>query len=249
MNLFVMDCWQEGEGKDVCCSAIYGICALLGLESKQAFKHSWKLLKKWGSLELPLQAPPAQREEALGLAGQAWSEGLIGIAVMILIAFDLFLRTGEFLSVEVAALTGSVAHGLVIDLGETKGVKRRGGRDIVTCTDPELCALAFRVKGLRAGCLRVAELEAKAFSKWMRKTMQNFDLSHRQLTPYSFRRGGLSSACLAGVPVSTLALRARWWDIRTAKEYIHEGAASLGALQVTPEPRMRLRQAAANLGR
>ena len=64
MNQFVMDCWQEGEGKDVCCSAIYGICALLGLESKQAFKHSWKLLKKWGSLELPLQAPPAQREEA-----------------------------------------------------------------------------------------------------------------------------------------------------------------------------------------
>ena len=83
----------------------------------------------------------------------------------------------------------------------------------------------------------------------MRKTMQNFNLSHRQLTPYSFRRGGLSAACLAGIPVSTLALRARWWDIRTAKEYIQEGAASLGALEVTAGARMQLKEAAFHLGR
>ena len=185
----------------------------------------------------------------MGPAGKAWKEGLFGLALMILIAFDLFLRTGEFLTVDVAALTGSVAHGLVIDLGETKGVQRRGGRDVVTCTDPELCALAFRVKQLRSGAVKVAELNAKAFSKWMRSSLEQFGLTHRRLTPYSFRRGGLSTACRAGVPVSTLALRARWWDLKIAEVYINEGAAALGALQLSLAARNCLNAAGRELGR
>ena len=71
MVSFIGHCRQEGDSKDICCSAIYGICALLSLESKVFFKSAWKLLKRWNVLELPQQAPPALRLEILALAGTA----------------------------------------------------------------------------------------------------------------------------------------------------------------------------------
>ena len=247
MTAFVLDCWHEGEGKDVCCSATFGCAALLSLESKTVFTVSWRLLKKWSKLELPRQAPPALRLETLALAGLAWRENKRGLAIGLLLAYDLFLRTGEWANIDFAQVEGSAAVGLTISLGETKGVKRRGGVEMVTCRDETLINLYLQHCGnQRSG--RLLEISEDAMRRWFKTACTKLLIGHRRLTPYSLRRGGLSAAAADGVAVSTLALRARWQDTKTAKVYIQEGQLALAELRLEAAAENRLRQAAANFG-
>ena len=242
MVSFIGHCWQEGDGKDICCSAIYGICALLSLESKVFFKTAWKLLKRWSVLELPQQAPPALRLEVLALAGLAWNQQKKGLAIGILLAYDLFLRTGEWTNLRLDAIeAGSSAA--TISLGLTKGVQRRGGVESVTCRDPLLVRQLVWLKAERGGGKLVEDSEAH-IRVWLKQAAVRLGIADRKLTPYSFRRGGLSAASLDGVPVSTLALRARWLDARIATVYIQEGEQTLRAIKMPPAVTSKLQTAA-----
>ena len=245
MVSFIGHCWQEGDGKDICCSAIYGICALLTLESKVYFKTAWKLLKRWNVLELPLQAPPALRLEVMALAGLAWSQGKKGLAIGILLAYDLFLRTGEWTNLRLEAVEAGVSAA-TISLGLTKGVQRRGGVETVTCRDPLLVRHLSWLKATQGGGKLVEDSEA-TIRVWLKKSAKLLGIADRKLTPYSFRRGGLSAASLDGVPVSTLALRARWLDTRIATVYIQEGEQTLRALNTPAWVTAKLQAAARRL--
>lgn len=247
MMRYVCDCWHEGEGRDGCTSAIYGCVMLLQLNSRETFQASWKLLKRWSKLELPMQAPPALRSEVVAIAGKAWQQNLRGLALGVLLAFDLFLRTGEWIHLLLENVEGS-AQCLTIHLGETKGVKRRGGIESVVCRDPALCALVIRHRAAK-GNGRLIELDESALRDWLRKTSVGLGLAHRKLTPYSFRRGGLSAAAADGVAVSTLALRARWQDAKVASVYIQEGKAAVAATRTSASTTALLQEASSHFGR
>ena len=196
-------------------------------------------------LELPLQAPPALRLEVAALAGLAWSQGKRGLAIGILLAYDLFLRTGEWTNLRLEAVEagGSAA---TISLGLTKGVQRRGGVETVTCRDPLLVRHLALLKATCGGGKLVEDSEAQ-IRAWLRKSAKLLGIADRKLTPYSFRRGGLSAASLDGVPVSTLALRARWLDTRIATVYIQEGEQTLRSLNTPAWVTAKLQAAARRL--
>jgi integrase len=161
-----------------------------------------------------------------------------------LLAYDLFLRTGEWTNLRLEAVEAGVSAA-TISLGLTKGVQRRGGVETVTCRDPLLVRHLSLLKATRGGGKLVEDPEA-AIRVWLRKLAKLLGIADRKLTPYSFRRGGLSAASLDGVPVSTLALRARWLDTRIATVYIQEGEQTLRALN-TPAGVIAKLQAAAKL--
>ena len=118
---------------------------------------------------------------------------------------------------------------------------------MVTCRDETLINLYLQQCGdRRTG--RLLEISEDAMRRWFKTACAKLLIGHRRLTPYSLRRGGLSAAAADGVAVSTLALRARWQDTRTAKVYIQEGQLALAELRLEAAAELKLRQAAANFG-
>ena len=70
---------------------------------------------------------------------------------MILASFDGFLRTGEFVNAVPEQFTEALGA-MVMELGETKSVQRRGGSETYACRDRHLVSLLKRcLKQVAAG--------------------------------------------------------------------------------------------------
>eukprot|EP00972_Heterocapsa_arctica_P034651 5102759-Heterocapsa_arctica.AAC.1 len=63
--------------------------------TKRSLVLSWSLLSAWGKVEMPARAPPCSEQITLGLCGMALLSARVDLAVVILIGFHSFLRTGE----------------------------------------------------------------------------------------------------------------------------------------------------------
>jgi integrase len=247
MVRFIETSWAEGDGVDLAKDAIFGTAMLLEVTSK-SFADAWTLIKRWERHELPSQAPPSSPEEAMALAGLAAKEGKFGLAFAVLLAFECYLRTGEWVRL-VPEQVVFADRGLVVDLGETKGTARRGGKDVVSTQDPLLCHFARKALSATPPASTFVQMSESHFRRWFRKSLKALELEKSELTPYSFRRGGCSSAVLNGTPVSTVIHGARWTDARTARIYIQEGAAMLRETKRPPAVQTLLRQAAQHLHR
>ena len=58
---------------------------------------AWRLYGAWNRLEYPARAPPMDRVLMLCVAGRFWRRGHRRSALMIVLAFHCYVRTGEFL--------------------------------------------------------------------------------------------------------------------------------------------------------
>ena len=95
-------------------------------------KDAWQLVQLWGRLEEPNQAPPFLPAHVAALVGYFLRQGLSNLALGIAIAFHLFLRTGELVNIRAKdALIDPRCRSAVINLGFTKGGKRRGLQESV----------------------------------------------------------------------------------------------------------------------
>ena len=239
---FILEWWQEGESKEVVSSLLQSFKYLMPSEPLN-LSLQWRLYRRWGAKELPAQAPPSTTLEALAIAGQAFRDGHWGLGVMLLLAFDGYLRTGEFC----AALPEDfdfVDQSFVLHLGETKGVARRGGVENYPCEDARLTKLAKRACQLAQSGVPLIGRSQQAFRGWFGKALRALQLQARDLKPYSLRRGGITAAVRAGVPVSTVVQRARWRTPKVADVYIREGDALLAKLKHTPDVLSALKAAA-----
>jgi len=244
---FVLACWHEGESKEL-------VSDLL-----QSFKHlmpqnvpnlalPWRLYRKWCQKELPTQAPAAHRLEAMALAGRAYKQKRPGLGVMILASFDGFLRTGEFVNALPEQFL-EAPTAMVMELGETKGVQRRGGSETYVCRDRRLVNLIKRqVKQAQAGKPMIG-MSPTQFRTWFKKACQDLGLERRGLLPYSLRRGGITAAITQGTPASTVVLRARWHNARVAEVYVREGQAALASLKWSPSTKKLLDEMASHIPR
>ena len=123
---------------------------------------------------------------------------------------------------------------MVLHLGETKGVKRRGGSEEYLCQDALLVSLLRRCQKTCSADQPMVGMTAPQFREWLRKATKKLGLAYRGLLPYSFRRGGISAAVGAGVPVSTVIFRARWHSPRVANVYVKEAQQQLAQLRHPP---------------
>ena len=229
---FILACWHEGESKELVSDLLQSFKYLMP-ENIPNLTLPWRLFRKWGQKELPTQAPAAHRFEAMALAGRAYKQKRPGLGVMILASFDGFLRTGEFVNALPEQFM-EAPNTVVMELGETKGVQRRGGSETYVCRDRHLVSLIKRhLKQAAAGKPMIGMSQAQ-FRSWFKKGCQDLGLQRRGLLPYSLRRGGITAAITQGTPASTVVLRARWHNARVADVYVREGQAALASLAWTP---------------
>jgi integrase len=239
---WAMHLWNEGESKEILSDCLQSLKFLLP-SSKLELHLPWKVFRKWSNQELPMQATPAARLEALAIAGEAFRDSLFGLGVCLLIAYDGFLRTGEYLGAKPGDLEDAGGC-MILHLGETKGVKRRGGTEEYLCRDELLVSLLRRCLKACPADAPIVGMNSYQFRKWLRKTTTKLGLGYRKLLPYSFRRGGISAAVTAGVPLSTVVFRARWHSPKIAHVYVKESQQQLAALSHPPALIQKLKAAA-----
>ena len=77
-------------------------------------------------------------------------------------SFDEFLRTGEFANA-VPEQFSEAPNTMVMELGETKGVQRRGGSEIYVCRDRHLVSFLRRTLKQAAAGMPLIEMSAAQF--------------------------------------------------------------------------------------
>jgi hypothetical protein len=229
---FILACWHDGESKEVVSSLLQSFKYLMP-QNVPVLSLPWRLYRKWAQKELPTQAPAAHRTEAMALAGRAFRQKHWGLGVMILVSFDGFLRTGEFICAVPRQFIEN-QNTMVMELGETKGVQRRGGSEMYVCRDRHLVGLLRTALKKTTAGQPVIGMSAAQFRAWFKRTTQDLGLQSRGLLPYSLRRGGITAAVSQGTPASTVVLRARWHNARVAEVYVREGQQALASLKWNP---------------
>ena len=225
--------WMSGEGKDSLADTLYGVRMMVGGPNLK-LQDAWSLYKQWSKAELPQQAPPMLLLELLGIAGMAVYGGSWGLACSLLLGFDGFLRPSEFLCLQPSQVS-IVSGSAVLDLGDTKGVQRRGGKDEVILRDPLLVGLLEKLCLILAPNDPISGVTLAQGRDWLKKALARFGLERRGLQLYSLRRGGVTRAFILGASATSLALRARWMDAKTARVYIAEGKELVSRASLTAE--------------
>ena len=104
-------------------------------------KEAWKLCAIWRRVEPPLRVLPFTPVIVLGLAGLAWVRGWRDLAALLLIGFDVFLRTGELFSLRKFHIT-FYEHKAVLRLISTK-TSRQKAADEMVIVESQLARIAL----------------------------------------------------------------------------------------------------------
>lgn len=91
----------------------------------------------WERLELPNQAEPLSESQMVSVAGYFVHNNQFHLAAACIAGFTCLLHTGELLSLKVCDCTFTT-HGCVLNLGETKGAKRKQLIDESVITSDQL---------------------------------------------------------------------------------------------------------------
>ena len=150
---------------------------------------AWKKLKTWRRHELLRRAPPIPPAVVRGVAGLAWVQGRLDVALGVLIRFHCMRRGSEVLRLkfcDCVHFCGTV----VLDLGFTKSGSRKGIREQVTITDKSLASLLQSFSRRCVSSERLVCMTPCNFRKYFSRLLSFFRLSKEGYTLHSLRRGG-----------------------------------------------------------
>ena len=229
---FVEAMWLEGEPHSAVSDALAGLM-YFAPEAKPHLKPSWKLLKIWQRKEPPRRVLPLSPLMVLGIAGIFTSFKMFDVTAVLLVAFDCFLRTGEF-----CGLTGSdiqIFGGdrAVIKLAHTKTSLRKVGMEMVVCECSLAIAwlkIAMRNRSKNETILRISPAKLRRLFKEICRIL---DIEGMSL--YSFRRGGATWNFLQHGSMEKTLLRGRWQSTATARIYLNDSAAQTADVQLSKE--------------
>ena len=225
---FIEACWEEGESRAVACDSLSGLQFFVpGLKGR--LTGAWRLCKAWQRHELPSRATPLTQGMARAVAMRRSSRGHWRMAAAYLIAFEVFLRTGELLGLRAQdiVLDQSGGHTAVLHLGYTKSGKRRGEPEsVVLRDDMAVLALAMAVEELQPGD-HLVEVTPAVFRARFADDVKSLGLSAEDYKPYSFRRGGATHRFRCGDSMSSIAERGRWAHLATCRIYINDAVGEL----------------------
>jgi len=198
------------------------------------FKESWRLWKVWGQREVPARAPPLSGRAVLGLCWYMWVWGYKDAAVVTYLGFHRFMRTMEFVSLQVNQLTFG-SEKVHVSLQASKGAKRRGIVEGVTVDDAWLCG------ALRQCCAdlwpgdTVLRLTPRQYRVLFDEAIKALGLGP-DFKPYSLRRGGASQFFQRTGNMDVTMEVGRWGNIRTARTYVNVALLELTAMQRLESP-------------
>ena len=239
-SLYIECLWQEGESR----GRVGDLLSALqwALQRRRILNSGWERFRTWSLLELPTRAPPMPATVACALCSMALQHQQLGLAAVLMAAFDGMLRTTEFLTLTASQICFGQANALIL-LPLTKSGQRHGGAESVFIRDPQAVSL------LRFACQRCGRstapligMKPSAFRAWLKRSLRGLGLQALQLQPYSFRRGGATHRFQNGCPLPELLMQGRWENSRTARIYITEAALFLTSLALSPASSDLLRQ-------
>ena len=221
--------WESGRTKS---EASYMLAALQFFRPmlKHRLNYSWRLLKAWNKLELPLRAFPMSPNMAAAFAHvlMQWREPQA--AWLVLAGFSLFLRTGELLELQRGDIMLAVPpNKTVVFIRDSKGTQRDQRQQEKLIVYEKTADLALReLCANLAGRDPVWPSSSQSFRQLWHKVVDYFSLEKFHVIPYSMRRGGATAAYQNGVSLDHLLIRGRWKSVSTARIYLDEALMEVG---------------------
>ena len=223
---FIEYLWHNGEPKSFASDCLSGLGHFIP-SVKRHLLGGWRLHGSWTRAELPARAIPFTPIMVYALAQRAFEYGWQDVAILLLLGYDRFARTGDLF----AATTSNFAFGrtnqrVVWSLPLTKSGQRQGAQESLVVEEPWLvAALRNYLKRRRPGDLLrscspgvirsrlktlLAELAFPDGCQW-----------------YSVRRGGATSFFRSTSNLGQTCLIGRWSCQKTARIYITDALAQL----------------------
>lgn len=242
---YIEDLWDRGAPKSL---ANYTLAAIQFYrpQAKGHLPWSWRLVKAWNQVEIPLRAAPMSAELLIAYCGVALRWGQACFAHLIQVGFSTFLRTGELLALHPHDVTMGDT-GAVIFIKESKGAKQNFlPLERVEVEDrTALQALRFLLEttGPRQPLWPSSR---DAFMRLWHAVTDHLGLRNQNFKPYSLRRGGATSAYRSGVTLDALLTKGRWRSTSTARIYLDSGLQAQLQMTLPPDTQRRLRRATAD---
>ena len=188
-----------------------------------------QFFSNWKSIHVPRQAVPLPASIALALAGVALEVKEPNLALVLLVGFTAFLRTGEMVNLRFTQMQVNELNGqIILALPASKTSKNK--MESVAVTDPLLASLAAHAAA-KAQQDSLLSLTANQFRRQLSLLLGVLQLEDSNFTGYSIRRGGASHAFATGQHFDQLLVTGRWQSVKTARQYLDSGRAALVQLQ------------------
>ena len=224
---YIETLWEEGDPRSWAGDLLSGLQHSIPM-LKGMLGEAWRLVRAWQKHEIPSRAPPLLRVLVQAMAQLCIEDGNNRLAAALLLAFEVYLRTGEMLRLACKDIMFH-PHGrsAVIDLGLTKAGKRNGAPESVLLEESWLVTFLMLVTEDLEPRDPVIKESPPAFRVIFNELLKRLGLEAFKFRPYSLRRGGATAAYRAGVPLTRVAMKGRWNHQQTLKIYVNDGWSEL----------------------
>ena len=205
-----------------------------------------RLCKAWSQLELPNRAPPFTILMVYGIAQWCVSQGYVDTAVLLVLGWDTFARSGELFLAKKSDFVFTGTSSAVWRLPLTKSGQRAGAEEAIVLDDPYVVRLLKEFLKQR----NEKELLSAVSQQKQRERLQDACAHFGLLAGfrwYSLRRGGATFAFQQGTLLERICIRGRWAHTPTARIYINDGLAQLATYKISVANREALKISAAEL--
>eukprot|EP00435_Cladocopium_sp_Y103_P041152 s914_g11.t1 len=194
----------------------------------------------WCREHTPQRATPITWEIIQGFTGVCIKLRWFRLAIIFLVGFVFFLRTGEVLALELDDILCSPSDGsVVVRIGSSK--TSHGAQQSLAHFDESLVRLLAELLGQIRRSGPLWPYSTSHFRNTFLALVQFFDLQSLQLAPYSVRRGGATYFYTKTNSLDPIMIKGRWKDAATARLYLDDARATLVRLAISPASRTLLR--------
>ena len=219
-------CWAEGEGlsrfADVLSALPHVMRNIRGM-----FKDAWVLVDTWRMNEIPSRATPFSKKVLGALVGKCVLDDDWIFAASLLLAFQGMLRPCELLNLRVGDISLTKrGQDIIVNLGLTKGGRRKGAEETIVLSDRALWSLLRLVNINRKPGDPFLDLKSHVFRRRFAELLSFCGLDGLGYMPYSLRRGGATTLFRETANLELVMVRGRWQSQRTARIYVNDGMAA-----------------------
>ena len=233
---YIQACWLEGDSRATVADAICGLQHYL--RKRRVLSFSWKLLNIWEKYEVPNRIPPLSSDMLFALCGIFVSQGDFEMSVVLILAFDCLLRTGEVLDLQCCHVAWTDCKFSLAIFG--KSGARYGVHEEVVSTDEFCFALLRKLLTQKSPMERVYGGTVKSFRQKFSHAIEMLGLNSSEWKPYGLRRGGATYSWIQSRNAADLCMRGRWSSLKTARLYAVEGHELLRASRLSEQQRLAI---------
>lgn len=236
---FIEALWHNGDPKSFASDCLSGLGHFVP-QCKRSLVGAWRLHGSWTRAELPARALPFLPVMVYALGQAAFEKGWPDMAVLLLLGFDRFARSGELFMAKKGDFTwNSSKTRAVWSLPLTKSGQRVGAHESLVIEDRWLVvALANYLSPLAPGDF-LRTVSPGVMRLRLKTLLSELDFPEGYQW-YSLRRGGATHAFRSSNDLSRICFVGRWNSIKTARIYLTDALAQLTEIHLESRVAQRL---------